>query len=173
MPFDPAVVAAHAEALDSRGWFDAAERPFSAGEELALAELAPRIERVAHWGEARRIADDARGNAAYDADAHEAALLKARAQAAAGRDAVLEALTAIVDRGADVFFAAAERALARAGLHDDELSRVAAGAAAEAVYRAALADAVDGREHRFVRVGACFAAGRWPLARIGTTLYVL
>jgi len=173
MPFDAAVVAAHAEALDAQRWFEAAALPFSAGEERALADLAPRIARVAGWAEARAIADDARGNAAYDADAHEAALLNARAQAAAGRDAVLGALSAIVDRGAAIFFAAAERALARSGLRDDELSRVAAGAAAEAAYRAALADAVTGRAHGFVRVGACFAAGRWPLARIDGTLYVL
>jgi len=173
MPFDGAAVAAHAERIDAQRWFAATALPFSDDERRALAELAPRIVRVADWDEARARADDARANAAYDADTHEAAVLHARARATAGRDAVLQALSAIVDRGLPVFIAAAERALARSGRHDDELSRVAAGAVAEAVYRGALADAVDGSTHPFVRVEACFAAGRWPLARIDDTLYVL
>lgn len=173
MSFDNATVAAHAERIGAQRWFAATALPFSDDERRALAELAPRIVRVTDWDDARARADDAQANAAYDADTHEVAVLHARAQATAGREAVLQSLSAIVDRGLPVFLEAAERALARSGRRDDELSRVAAGAVAEAVYRGALADAVAGGAHRFVRLEACFAAGRWPLARIGETLYVL
>jgi hypothetical protein len=57
-------------------------------------------------------------------------------------------------------------------VHDEELIRVAAGAAAEAVYRGALAAAVAGPSHRLARVEALFADGRWPLGTIDDTLYV-
>ena len=50
--------------------------------------------------------------------------------------------------------------------------RAAAGAAAEAVYRGALAAAVAGSRHRFAETEALFAAGRWPLGRIEDAIYV-
>jgi hypothetical protein len=173
MPFDAAVVARHAGAIEAAPWFAATGLPFSDDERGALEELAPRIARVAGWEQARAVADDVRANAAYDADAREAAALKAQAGAAAGTDTVLRALSTIVDAGLPVFFRCAEAALARAGLQDEELSRVAAGAAAEAVYRGALAAAVAKPTHRFVRIETSYASGRWPLARIDDTLYVL
>ncbi len=42
----------------------------------------------------------------------------------------------------------------------------------EAVYRGALAAAVYGPAHRFVRIAALYETGRWPLARIDDTLHV-
>jgi hypothetical protein len=173
MPFDAAVVAQHARAIETAPWFAATGLPFSDDERRALAELAPRIARVGGWAQARAVADDARANAAYDADAREAAALKAQAESAAGSPAVLRALSAVVDEGLPVFFGCAEAALARAGLHDEELSRVAAGAVGEAVYRAALAAATAHPAHRFIGVAAAYAIGRWPLARIDDVLYML
>ncbi len=81
-------------------------------------------------------------------------------------------MSALVDRGLEVFHQAAQRAAARAGITDEELTRVAAGAAAEAVYRGALAEAVEGGSHRFTRTARLFAGGRWPIARIDDTLFV-
>jgi len=173
MTFDAAVVAQHAGAIETARWFEATGLPFSDDERGALAALAPRIARVGGWAQARAIADDTRANAAYDAAAREAAALRARAEAAGGTPAVLRALSAVVDRGLPVFFRCARTAIARAGLHDEELSRVAAGAAAEAVYRGALAAALGQPAHPFIALEHAYAAGRWPLARIDETLYVL
>jgi hypothetical protein len=80
-------------------------------------------------------------------------------------------MSTVVDRGLDVFIDAARTAARRAGVDDETAVRLAAGAAAEAVYRGALGAAVAG-SHRFAEIEAIFAAGRWPLARIEDALYV-
>jgi hypothetical protein len=173
MPFDAAIVARHADAIGAQRWFGLTGLPFSDDERVVLAALAPKIARVPNWAHARSVADDVRANAAYDADAVETAQLKERALETVGPDALLRAMSAVVDRGLTVFFSAAERAVSGAGARDEELIRVAAGAAAEAVYRGSLAAAVAGDTHRFVLVEALFASGRWPIARIDDTLHVL
>ena len=172
MPFDAAIVAAHVAAIGNGRWFELVGLPFSDDERVVLASLAPRAVRVASWEEARRAADDTRANPAYDADAGEVVALKARALAAAAPDELLRVMSALVDRGLDVFHQAAQRAAARAGITDEELTRVAAGAAAETAYRGALAAAVEGGAHRFAVTARLFASGRWPLARIDDTLFV-
>jgi hypothetical protein len=172
MAFDAAVVAAHAAAIRNGRWFTLVGLPFSDDERAALELLAARVVRVGGWLEARRMADDPRGNAAYDADAAEVVALKAKALAIVGPDVLMEAMSAVVDRGLEVFMQAADRVARRAGIFDEELARVAAGAATEAVYRGALASALDDPSHRFARTEALFASGRWPLARIDDTLYV-
>lgn len=172
MPFDASVVAAHAAAIRDGRWFAHVGLPFSDGERAALTALAPRVERVRTWDEARRVADDPRANAAYDADAAEVVALKARALLDVAPDVLLQAMSAVVDRGLEVFFRAADDAVRRAGVDDETTVRAAAGAAAEAVYRGALAAAVAGSAHRFAGTESVFAAGRWPLARIDDTLHV-
>jgi hypothetical protein len=127
---------------------------------------------VTSWDEARRIADDPRAGAAYDADADEVVALKAQALQAVSPDVLLQVMSAVVDRGLDVFMEAARTAAQRAGVHDETVVRLAAGAAGEAVYRGALAAAVAGSRHRLAEIEALFASGRWPLARIDGTLYV-
>ncbi len=173
MPFDAAIVARHADAIGTQRWFGLSGLPFSDDERAVLATLAPKIARVHTWAHARGVADDTRANAAYDADTAETAQLKARALETVGPEALMRAMSTVVDRGLTVFFSAAERAVTGAGERDEELIRVAAGAAAEAVYRGSLAAAVAGDAHRFVVVEALFAAGRWPIARIDDTLHVL
>jgi hypothetical protein len=153
MPFDAAIVAAHVAAIGNGRWFELVGLPFSDDERAALGVLAPRAVRIASWEEARRTADDTRANPAYDADAREVVALKARALAAAAPDELLRVMSALVDRGLDVF-------------------HHAAGAAAEAAYRGALAAAVDGGSHRFAHTARLFASGRWPLARIDDALFV-
>jgi len=172
MPFDAAVIAAHAAAIPASRWFGLVGLPFSDQERAAMARLAPRAVRVPSWGDARRIADDARANAAYDADTAEVVELKARALRAVAPDTLQQALSEVVDGGLEVFFRSADTAARRARFDDETTVRAAAGSAAEAVYRGALAAAVAGPGHRFTRVEALFASGRWPLARIADTLYV-
>jgi hypothetical protein len=172
MPFDPAVVAVHAAAIRDGRWFELVGLPFSDDERAALAGLAPRIVRIANWDDARRVAEDAPADAAHDRDADEVVALKTRALAHTAPDELLRVMSAVVDRGLDVFHQAAQRTALRAGIADEELTRVAAGAATEAVYRGALAAAVDGPGHRFVAIARLFASGRWPVARVDDTLFV-
>jgi hypothetical protein len=172
VPFDASVVTAHAAAIRGARWFSLLGLPFSDDERARLDALAPHVVRVSGWDEARRIGDDPRAGAAYDADADEVVALKAQALETVSPDVLLQAMSAVVDRGLDVFMDAARTAAQRAGMHDETLVRLAAGAAGEAVYRGALASAVAGTGHRFAETEALFAAGRWPLARIDDTLYV-
>jgi hypothetical protein len=172
MPFDRAVVDAYAQAIPRGRWFALVGLPFSDDEARQLATLAPRIARVRTWDGARSTADDARANAAYDADAAEVRALNERAILAVSPAALLAVMSAVVDRGLETFFHAADAAARRAGVADETTVRVAAGAVAEAVYRGALAAAVYGPAHRFVRIAALYETGRWPLARIDDTLHV-
>lgn len=172
MGFDASVVSAHAAAIRSGRWFSLLGLPFSDDERVRLNGLAPRTARVRDWNEARGIAADPRGKAAGDADADEVVALKARALESVAPDVLLQVMSAVVDRGLDVFSEAARTAAKRAGTNDEAVVRLAAEAAGEAVYRGALAAAVAGSRHRFAEAEALFAAGRWPLARIDGTLYV-
>lgn len=172
MAFDASVVSAHAAAIRGARWFSLLGLPFSDDERVRLTPLAPRTVRVTGWDEARRIADDPRAGPAYDADADEVVTLKALALESVAPDVLLQAMSAVVDHGLDVFIEAARTAAQRAGVHDETVVRLAAGAAGEAVYRGALAAAVAGSRHRFAETEALFATGRWPLGRIDGTLYV-
>lgn len=172
MPFDIAVVAAHAAAIRTTRWFGLVGLPFSDDERAVMAQLAPDAARVAGWDDARHLAADARAHAGGDDDANEVVNLKARALGMVGPDVLIETMAAVVDNGLDVFLQAATRVARRAGVDDPELTRIAAEAATEAVYRGALAAAIDGPHHRFARIEALFVSGRWPIARIGDTLHV-
>jgi hypothetical protein len=172
MSFNAAIVAAHAASIPGGRWFELVGLPFSDDERAVLASLAPAAARVADWKEARRLADDPRAAAAYDRDAAEVVALKTRALANIAPDELLRVMSAVVDLGLDVFHRAAQKMAARAGIVDEELTRAAAGAATEAVYRGALAAAVEGAPHRFVICARLFASGRWPVARIDDTLSV-
>ena len=172
MGFDASVVSAHAAAIRGARWFSLLGLPFSDDERVRLTRLAPRTVRVTSWDEARRIADDPRAERGLrrrrrrgrQAQGGSAGIGRSR-RAAAGHE-----------RGRrprlDIFIEAARTAAQRAGVRDETVVRLAAGAAGEAVYRGALAAAVAGSRRRFAEIEALFAAGRWPLARIDGSLYV-
>jgi hypothetical protein len=177
--FDAERVHALAVAIPAAHWFALCGLPFADEErerveQLRLASDAQRVERVGSWHSVRVVADDPRALAAYDADAAEAARLKTIAIARSDAPTVLRATSEVVERGLGVLFEAARQAADRSRSDDATTVRVAAGAASEAIYRAALASALgEGNTHRFVLTHALFASGRWPLARIDDTLYVL
>jgi len=177
--FDAERVHALAVAIPAAHWFALCGLPFADEErerveQLRVASDARRVERVGSWHSVRVVADDPRALAAYDADAAEAARLKAIAIAHSDVPTVLRATSEVVERGLGVLFEAARQAADRSRSDDATTVRVAAGAASEAIYRAALASALgEGNTHRFVLTHALFAGGRWPLARIDDTLYVL
>jgi hypothetical protein len=89
------------------------------------------------------------------------------------RAALMTTMTTIVDGGLEVFFDRAGGAARAARVSDPSIIRVAASAASEAVYRAALAAAVGEPEtHWFILRHDLFTNGRWPLARIDDAFYV-
>jgi hypothetical protein len=68
---------------------------------------------------------------------------------------------------------AASIAAARDGVADPALSRVAAGAATQAAYQAALARAAGSPDsHPFAIKFRLFAAGRWPLGLVSDTFHL-
>jgi hypothetical protein len=161
-------VRAIAQAMRARPWFSRLGLPLS-DDERALAHAAATgyrvdgIEPVADWAAARALALEPAGASAADADAVEARVLRDRAIAAGGETQVLADLSAIVDAALDPTIAAARAALDAAGIDNEELARVAAGAAALAAYHCAVARACGKPEHPFVAIDRLFALGRWPL----------
>jgi predicted phosphoribosyltransferase len=129
--------------------------------------------RVTSWDDARTIVNDARARADADEDLAEVERLKAQALAAIDEPALMTTMTTIVDGGLEIFFDRAGAAARAARITDPAVIRVAAGAASDAVYRAALAAAVGQPDaHRFIQRYELFTNGRWPLARIDNGVYL-
>ena len=163
-------------------WFAAAGTPLAAGERAAIAAYLEGlrlghlpIERAADWRAAAATAqrpDWQRGW--WEAEEAERRRLRAAATAAHGEAPLLAALTAILERGAEPLQHAATAALARAGIADETLARVAAGAAAQAVDQAALARAAGGEDsHPFAVKYRLYRGGRWLLGVFAETCFVL
>ena len=98
--------------------------------------------------------------------------LQGQAAAQFGLELLLAALTDVTEAAAGIRDRAAA-ALARAGLDDEVLAKVAAGAAAQACHQQGLALlAGDAAAPAFAAKFALFAAGRWPLGIVGGTCFV-
>ncbi|WP_298724989.1 hypothetical protein [uncultured Ferrovibrio sp.] len=83
---------------------------------------------------------------------------------------LMVALTHVSTKASEVSHGLAAVSAARAGVADEALIRVAAGAAAQAAYQAALVLAADGdAEHPFAVKFRLFEAGRLPLGIVGNT----
>jgi len=171
-----------ARAIAHVPWFAAAgERLTDADKGEAEAYLAAldlgsaEIAGAAGWFAAKAIAAspewDPRWWEAEETLRH-ALLREAGAVLPAG--AVLSAITRVTDSASDVVLGAASTALARAGIADAALARVAAGAATQACYQAALALAANaGPRHAFAIKFRLFEAGRWPLGLLGGAFHLL
>ena len=177
--FDPAVVRQYAQRISDGRWFANLGLPLDEREQGTVdafirATGATKAVRATSWEDARTIVADARGREAAAADAAEVERFKTRALEATDRNALMAAMTTIVDGGLEIFFDRAGAAARAARITDPAIIRVAAGAASEAVYRAALAAAVgEADDHRFILRYDLFAKGRWPLARIDDGFYLL
>ncbi|MGH6967686.1 MAG: hypothetical protein ACREEL_03260 [Stellaceae bacterium] len=89
-----------------------------------------------------------------------------------GQEPLLVALTTITE-SASMLRDRAAAALARAGLDDEALAKVAGGAAAQACHQNGLALLAGGEAGRaFAAKTELFAAGRWPLGIVGGTCFV-
>jgi hypothetical protein len=96
------------------------------------------------------------------------------AAAALGETTLLARLSQAMTETADAIQAAATAALARAGIVDETLSRVAAGAASQSCHQCALAVAAGcGADHGFVIKHGLYRGGRWLLGVVGERCFVL
>ncbi len=169
-----AEVEALAASIQGTPWFARVGQALSdtdradlAGYVAALDLEAGPVEPVATWESASRIAADPDWDRRWwQAEAREQVRLQAWAEERHGPEATLSALTRVTEAALDPTRAAAEAA------SDDALSRVAAGAAAQACHLAALALAAGKPAHGFVMKHRIFAAGRWPLGRVRERWYL-
>ncbi len=161
-------------------WFAACGEPLTssegaeAGAYLAgLGMPAIPIDGVADWAEAASITQNPNWSRLWwDTEIAAQNELRQIASAQWGETRLLAALTEVTE-AADALHGAAALAANRAGVADPALTRVAAGAAAQACHQAALAVAAGaGRDHLFAIKYRLFAAGRWPLGIVGERFFV-
>ena len=159
----------------ARAWFSAAGEPLTAGERAELHRAANGLptETVADWSAAKALLSGPTWELeAWRVDDGERQRLFTQAAGRHGREAVLAALSTVMAAAAAAEGAAAI-AVARAGLADPGLIKVASGAVAEALDRAALVVAADAGPHRFSARHRLYLAGRWPLGVYGGRFIVL
>ncbi|MBL8690395.1 MAG: hypothetical protein JNL04_14915 [Rhodospirillaceae bacterium] len=174
-----AAVEALAASIPTTPWFirvgralSDADRADLAGYVAALDLEAGPVEPVATWKDASRVAADPDWDRRWwQAEAREQVRLQAWAEERHGPEATLSALTHVTEAALDPTRAAAEAA-ANKEERNEALSRVAAGAAAQACHLAALALAAGKPAHGFVIKHRIFAAGRWPLGRLRERWYL-
>lgn len=166
--------------LQRAPWFAACGEPLTASErEEARTYLAAldftgiEIAGVADWRRAALLTQDPLWSREWwEREAAAQAALQLRAAARLGERRALRALTEITE-AAEILHGEAALAMSRAGIADPALSRVAAGAAAQACHQAGLARAAGGGDaHFFAAKFRVFAGGRWPLGIVGGCYFV-
>ncbi|MDF3075004.1 MAG: hypothetical protein K0S54_2671 [Alphaproteobacteria bacterium] len=110
----------------------------------------------------------------WDREESERTALLARAGTLMPEHELMAALSWVMELSASITHGAAAIAASRSGVADQALSRVAAGAAAQSAYQAALAAiGHDGEsEHPFSIKFRLFEAGRWPLGITGGSFHL-
>jgi hypothetical protein len=175
-----AAVAAFARDIPRGSWFAALGEPLTEGERAEarsyVAALLGRADVVvggaADWLAAQTIIKRDYDHAWWDAEMLAQNKVQQRAEAACGKDQLLAALEGVVE-AAGALNGPAALAASRAGITDQALIRVAAGAAAQACHQAALAIAAGaGADHPFAVKYRLFAGGRWPLGFDGDRFIV-
>jgi hypothetical protein len=174
-----AALRAFAFAIPRGSWFAACGEALTAGERaeavaylVALGSPDIAVIGVAGWAEAAATTQSpAWSRAWWDAETRAQAELQRRAEARFGAERLLAALTTVTEAAAALNGAAA-LAMSRAGIADPALTRVAAGAAAQACHQAALTLGAAGPDHLFAVKYRIFAAGRWPLGIVGDRFFV-
>ena len=132
------------------------------------------IAGVAGWREAAALAQrEDWSRDWWQAEEIEQAALGRAAAAAKGETALLESLSRAMEETAAPIQEAADAALARAGIADAMLARVAAGAASQAYHQHALAEAAGrGSGHAFAIKYRLYRGGRWLLGVVGGRCFV-
>jgi hypothetical protein len=175
-----AAVTAFARNIPRGSWFAAVGEPLTEGE---CAEARAYVAGIlggdnvvvggtADWLAAQTIIKRDDGHAWWDAEMLVQNAVRQRAEAACGKEQLLAALEGVVE-AAGALNGPAALAASRAGITDQALIRVAAGAAAQACHQAALAIAAGaGADHSFAIKYRLFAGGRWPLGFDGDRFIV-
>jgi hypothetical protein len=141
---------------------------------VALGLPPVAIAGVAGWREAAALAQrEDWSRDWWQAEEEERAALTHAASAAKSESALLASLSRAMDATAAPIQAAASAALARAGIADEMLARVAAGAASQACHHQALAEAAGrSSEHAFAIKYRLYRGGRWLLGVVGGRCFV-
>jgi hypothetical protein len=162
-------------------WFAACGTPLRDDERavaasyLAVLGLPPvPVAGVAGWREAAVLAQrDDWSRDWWQAEEEERAALIRAASAATGESALLASLSRAMEATAGPIQEAASAALARTGIADEMLARVAAGAASQACHHHALAEAAGrGADHAFAIKYRLYRGGRWLLGVVGECCFV-
>jgi len=162
-------------------WFAACGETLTAGERHEIRRLAAALGFAAvpivaldAWQAAAQVAQRPDWSREWwEREAAEAARLRTFATAALGADPLMTGLSRIA-LAASSLVGAAALSLARGGIADEALERVAAGAAAHACHQAGLArEAAQPADHVFAVKFRLYAAGRWPLGIVGGQFFVL
>jgi hypothetical protein len=177
---DPvAALAPFARRQEGIAWFAATGAPIASGERDEAASYAAALGfrdaaavPVVAWRAAQGVARGAGFAAWWAAEEREGAALLEAANARFGFAPLMTALTRVTSAASATVMEAATMALARRGISDPALARVAASAATQAAYQAALALATESGNHAFVIKFRLFAAGRWPLGIAESRLYL-
>jgi hypothetical protein len=174
-PFDDVIAEIAAAA-----WFAACGEAPTAGEHdaarlyaAALGFAGVALSPVADSKEAATITQRSDWDRTWwAAEAKAAAECKSAAIQRYGAEPLLEGLSRVASAASGIA-GAASMGLARGGVADQALARVASGSAAEACHQAALARAAEAPAgHAFIVKFQLFAAGRWPLGVVGGRLFV-
>ena len=161
--------AAVGEELTSDERWDA--RAYLAG--LGFADTG--VAAVADWKQAAAVAKSPDWSRDWwDREEAERTALLGRAATLIPEHELMAALSRVMELSASITHGAAAIAASRSGVADQALSRVAAGAAAQSAYQAALAAVGhDGdNEHPFSIKFRLFEAGRWPLGITGHSFHL-
>ncbi len=186
-PLDNAAGEALAELrgrLRTASWFAALGERLTQGERWdARAYLAglgfadAGVAEVKSWDEAAAIAKSPDWSRAWwDREEAERQRLLTICGALYPEHELMTALSRAMELASATTHGAAAIAASRAGVADPALIRVAAGAAAQAAYQAALpvlaAKAAGESEHPFAIKFRLFEAGRWPLGIAGGSFHI-
>lgn len=177
---DLSAVTRFARSLGAASWFAAVGQPLTDGEVrealdyLAGLDLGTKIAAVPDWRAAEATTRDPAWNTTWwNAEEKERLALLQRAGTRWGEGSLMAALTRVTDEATRITLGAASIAAVRDGVADPALCRVAAGAATQAAYQAALARAAGAADsHAFAIKFRLFAAGRWPLGLVGDTFHL-
>jgi hypothetical protein len=175
----PAALLEHVkEEVRAAAWFAALGEPLTDGDRsdanayataLGLGPL--RVVQAHDWPEAERILRAPDWSPTWwDREEALRQRLLAQAEARYPEHQLWTALTELTTEAGDIVHGKAATAAARMGSAAKASIHVAAGAAAQAAYQLALARLGEDAASPFESKFRLFAAGRWPLGVVGSTL---
>jgi hypothetical protein len=166
------------EETRAAAWFAALGEPLTEGDRndatayaMALGLGPLRVVQAHDWPEAERVLKAPDWSPAWwDREEELRQRLLARAEARYPERKLWTALTELTTDAGEIVHGKAATAASRMGGAAKASIHVAAGAAAQAAYQLALARLAEDAASPFESKFRLFAAGRWPLGVVGSTL---